>query len=113
MNEKDKIEQIDSGPLFPEVKLNIDRSKGPYEIEFKGPVSTLNKLQKETIVKIVERLIELKEEYYKKTISEKDHGFRLVFHGKSEGVEKALQVIDGLTGYDKEIHKLIDNSRKG
>jgi len=57
---------------------------------------------------------ELEKEFWDKGNSEKESWYnsRLILHSKSEGIAKALEVIDVFTNYTPEIHKLIDDSRK-
>ena len=69
--------------------------------------------EKEVLIKIVKRFIEIKLELWEKGNQEKPYSpyyYRL--HGESDGIERALTVIDGYLNYEPEIHELIDNSRK-
>lgn len=69
--------------------------------------------EREKIIQIVERIIELKLEFWKKGNQEKSYSMEYyVLHGKSDGMEKSLEIIDGFLNFDEEIHKLIDDSRK-
>lgn len=70
------------------------------------------KESRETLIKMVKRLIELKQEFWKKGNSENAPYIKKLLYGKSEGIDQALTVIDGFLDYDPEIHKLIDDSRK-
>ncbi len=55
-------------------------------------------------------MIELSREYHwnSQYNSTPIEGF---LEGKSKGIDKALEVIEGFTNYDPEIHKLIDDFR--
>lgn len=84
-------------------------------IGLKGKIENLKILnvEKKKIIRIVQRLIELKKEYWNKGNKEESYSTEYyLLHGKSNGIEKALEVIDGLLGFDVEIHQLIDDSRK-
>lgn len=67
----------------------------------------------EVLINIVKRLIELKKEYWDKHDQEKAHSYNYYrYAALSDGMENALEVIDGFTNFNKEIHKLIEESRK-
>lgn len=68
--------------------------------------------ENQLVIKIVKRLIELKHEFREKGNSEKEQYIKKLLYGKSDGIEIALTVIDGFTGYTPEINKLIEDSRK-
>lgn len=68
---------------------------------------------RERIIQIVKRLIELKLDYWKKGHREEPYSpeyYQLIW--RSDGIAKALEVIDGFLNFDTEIHQLIDDSRK-
>ncbi len=68
-------------------------------------------MKKKIMKKIVKRLIELKAKYWENS-NRNDPPAKDFFYGKSDGLAKALEVIDGFLNYDIEIHKLIDDSKK-
>ena len=71
------------------------------------------RFERERIIQIVKRLIELKLEFWKKGHREKPYSpeyYQLIW--RSDGIEEALTVIDGFLNFDPEIHQLIDDSRK-
>ncbi len=63
------------------------------------------------IKKIVKRLIELEAEYWENS-NRNDPPVKDFLYGKSDGLAKALEVIDGFLNFEPEIHKLIDDSKK-
>ncbi len=65
--------------------------------------------QKPEII-IVKRLIELSKEYHQNS-QKNSTPIKDFLEGKSKGIDKALEVIDGFTSFDPEIHKLIDDFR--
>lgn len=86
-----------------------------------------NSIFKDNIIQIVKRLIELEKSYFDKASDCQKKAYRIrreeekadkLQHeflrnkGLSDGLGNALTVIDGLTHYDPDIHKLIDDSRK-
>lgn len=70
-------------------------------------------VEKNKVIAIVKRLIELKSEYWNNS-NRNNSPVKDFLLGKSEGIEKALTVIDQFANnpYLNEIHDLIDGSRK-